>query len=88
MTPTTPSSFFESAFETMTRRIRGAQSRRAQHLALASLMEMDAHQLDDLGISIGDVIEARQSPRSAGPVLDARRTSRANAWTADAAAAH
>ena len=34
------------------------RAERARRLALATLMEMDAHRLDDLGISVLDVQEA------------------------------
>jgi uncharacterized protein YjiS (DUF1127 family) len=34
------------------------QAARARRIALAALMEMDAHRLDDLGISAQDVVDA------------------------------
>jgi uncharacterized protein YjiS (DUF1127 family) len=87
MTVTTPSTFFESAFETLAQRVRGAHSRRTQQLALASLLDMDAHQLDDLGLSVGDVLDALNSPPPVAPMLNARRSRRASTWTQDGAAA-
>jgi uncharacterized protein YjiS (DUF1127 family) len=87
MTATTPSSFFASAFETFARQVRTARARRAQHLALAALMDMDAHQLDDLGLNVGDIVDALNSPPPATPALVARRAQRAAHWTPDTAAA-
>ena len=87
MTATTPSSFFERAFETLAQRVRGARSHRAQQLALASLLDMGAHQLDDLGLSVGDVLDALNAPPPAAPMLDARRFRRASGWTKDSTAA-
>jgi hypothetical protein len=87
MTASTTSTFFESAFETLARRIRDARTRRTQQLALASLRDMDAHQLHGLGHSVGDVLDALNSPPPAAPILDARRSRRASIWTQDRAAA-
>jgi len=86
MTATTPSSFFSTAFDTLARQVRTARARRAQHLALATLMDMDVHQLDDLGLNLGDIVEAINSPPPATPALVARRAHRAAHWTPDAAA--
>ena len=87
MTASTTSTFFESAFETLARRIRDARTRRTQQLALASLRDMDAHQLDDLGLSVGDVLDALNAPPPAAPMLDTRRFRRASGWTKDSTAA-
>ena len=87
MTASTTSTFFESAFETLARRIRDARTRRTQQLALASLRDTDAHQLDDLGLSVGDVLDALNAPPPAAPMLDARRFRRASGWTKDSTAA-
>lgn len=37
---------------------KSIRARRARHLALTELLTMDAHRLDDLGISIADVMQA------------------------------
>jgi uncharacterized protein YjiS (DUF1127 family) len=36
----------------------GLRAARARRIALATLMEMDAHRLNDLGINPHDVVEA------------------------------
>jgi hypothetical protein len=86
VTPTTPTSFFANAFESFSRQVRAAHTRRAQHLALATLMDMDTDRLDDLGLNVGDIVDALNSPPPA-PVLDARRARRSATWTSDAATA-
>jgi hypothetical protein len=50
-------------------------------------MDMDAHQLDDLGLNFGDIVDALNSPPPATPALVARRAQRAAHWTPDTAAA-
>ena len=54
--------------------------RRAQRNALATLMEMDAGRLDDLGIDTCDVIEALRTEPVATRQLDGRRAQRAITW--------
>jgi uncharacterized protein YjiS (DUF1127 family) len=56
--PSTPHSFFEAAFAKLAQFNREQQVRRTQRLALLTLMEMDAGQLDDLGLNAQDVIDA------------------------------
>jgi uncharacterized protein YjiS (DUF1127 family) len=59
-----------------------ARAERAQRLALANLLELDAALLDDLGIDRQDVIEAmhNDSPGTAGRTLSARRAASARNW--------
>lgn len=80
---TTTASFFEQAFERIAAFAHEHRARRAQRIALGALMEMDAGRLDDLGLNAQDVVEAISAPPPASRVLDARRASRAAAWTAD-----
>ena len=87
MTRTTPSSVFASAFETLAQQIRTSRTRRAQRLALVTLMEMTPHQLDDLGLDLGDIADAMAAPPPAGRVLASRRARRAVSWMSDAARA-
>lgn len=48
---------------------------------LASLYNMDATQLNDLGLTRHDIADAmRQGGAAAGQLLDARRSQRANEW--------
>jgi uncharacterized protein YjiS (DUF1127 family) len=79
-TATTTRDFFEQAFERIAAFAREQHARRRQRIALASLMEMDASRLDDLGIDAHDVAEAATSP-AAGRELEVRRAHRASAWT-------
>lgn len=74
-------------FRTIARRFAAYRTRRAQEIALGTLLAMDAGRLDDLGINAQDVIDALQSPPPASRVLDARRAERATAWTAPNTAA-
>jgi uncharacterized protein YjiS (DUF1127 family) len=82
----TAASIISNAFDAIVREVRTARSRRAQRLALVALMDMDASQLDDLGLNLQDVAEALQSPPAA-PVLNARRAQRAATWSRNTAAA-
>jgi uncharacterized protein YjiS (DUF1127 family) len=50
--PTTTRSFFESAFEKVSAFAREHRVRRARRIALVTLMDMDTHRLNDLGIEI------------------------------------
>jgi uncharacterized protein YjiS (DUF1127 family) len=70
--------FTAALFSALIEGVRSAARRRGQRIALGQLMAMDAHRLDDLGLSALDVIEAMNTP-PAGPVLEARRAARANA---------
>jgi uncharacterized protein YjiS (DUF1127 family) len=61
--------------------LRDLRAAHKRHATLASLLEMDACRLDDLGISRSDILEAMQTPsHSAGETLSARRAERARAW--------
>jgi uncharacterized protein YjiS (DUF1127 family) len=51
-------SFVSAAFEAVAGRVHRAQLRRSQRIALLSLMDMHASRLDDLGLNVGDVMDA------------------------------
>jgi uncharacterized protein YjiS (DUF1127 family) len=53
----------------------------SQRVALKSLLELDEHRLDDLGISRQDVVEAMHNPAATGANLSLRRAGRAKAWS-------
>jgi hypothetical protein len=78
---TTTASFFEEAFERIANFAREYRVRRAQRIALVSLMDMDTSRLDDLGLNAQDVVEALSAPAPATRVLDARRAERARTWS-------
>lgn len=70
-------------FRALARWVAGARTRRAQRLALSSLLDFDDALLEDLGISRQDVIEALQHPSAqAGQRLAARRAAASAAWLA------
>jgi hypothetical protein len=77
---TTTTSFLSAAFEAIATQVRTARGRRAQRIALLTLMDMDAGRLDDLGLNTQDVIDALAAPLAAN-VLDRRRARRAATWT-------
>jgi uncharacterized protein YjiS (DUF1127 family) len=57
------------------------RAERAQRVALANLLELDAAMLDDLGIDRQDVIQAMNStPDAAGKTLATRRATSARNW--------
>jgi uncharacterized protein YjiS (DUF1127 family) len=60
---TRPAEFLSAAFEAVAGRVRSARVRRSQRLALMSLMDMDAHRLDDLGLNVRDVMDALAARR-------------------------
>jgi hypothetical protein len=68
---TTSQSFFEAAFETIATIARKHRARRAQRIALVTLMDMDASRLDDLGLNVHDVVEALHAQPAATNVLAA-----------------
>jgi hypothetical protein len=78
---TSTASFFEEAFERIATFAREHRARRAQRIALVTLMDMDAARLDDLGLNAQDVAEALSAPAPAARVLDARRAERARTWS-------
>jgi len=49
-----------------------ARANRAQRIALDSLLELDPHQLDDLGINRGDLFDAMHTPRATRLLNDRR----------------
>ncbi len=58
-----------------------ARARRAQRVALESLLEYDIHRLEDLGINRQDLFEALDSPsRRPGYRLTLRRAESARNW--------
>jgi uncharacterized protein YjiS (DUF1127 family) len=57
-TATRPTSFISAAFEMVATRVRSAHARRSRRIALLQLMDLDASRLDDLGLSVGDVMDA------------------------------
>jgi uncharacterized protein YjiS (DUF1127 family) len=60
--------------------LRQARAAHAQRVALHSLLEFDAHLLEDLGISRQDVVEAITHPVAHGHALSAHRQRSAKAW--------
>jgi uncharacterized protein YjiS (DUF1127 family) len=78
---TTSASFFEEAFGRIAVFARDYRARRAQRIALVTLMDMDAARLDDLGLNAQDVVEALSAPPPVSRVLDARRAERAHGWS-------
>lgn len=78
---TTSQSFFEAAFEKIAGFAREHRVRRAQRIALATLMDMGASRLDDLGLDIQDVIEALNAQPVGTRALEARREARAATWS-------
>ena len=81
-TATTTAAFFEEAFARFVKAVRTARTRRVQRIALATLLDMEASRLDDLGIDVQDVAEALAAREPAGRRLEARRAERAMSWTA------
>ena len=79
---TTSQSFFDAAFERIAGFAREYRVRRAQRLALVTLMDMDASRLDDLGLNVHDVVDALNARPAATCVLEARREARATTWSA------
>ena len=54
-----------------------ARAERAQRIALESLLQLDAHRLDDLGINRGDLFDAMHASHRSTRLLVERRESRA-----------
>jgi uncharacterized protein YjiS (DUF1127 family) len=52
----------------------------AQRRALRSLLQYDAHMLEDLGINRSDLFDAFDEPSWAAHGLDLRRARRATSW--------
>ena len=53
-----------------------ARAERAQRIALQSLLELDPHRLDDLGINRGDLFDAMRAERQPTRLLAERRAGR------------
>jgi uncharacterized protein YjiS (DUF1127 family) len=53
-----------------------ARAERAQHQALTSLLDLDAHRLDDLGISRTDLFDAMRAEPHSTRLLAERRARR------------
>ena len=56
------------------------RAERAQRLALHSLLELDPHRLDDLGINRGDLFDAMHVERRPTRLLAERRASRVEGY--------
>lgn len=69
-------SFTSTAFGTLVRSFRVMRVRRAQRLAVRTLLEMDRGRLDDLGIDLQDVHDAFAAP-AVGQHFERRRQARA-----------
>ena len=54
-TPTRPDDFFDAAFQGLAGRVRSLKAQRSQRIALTTLLEMDHHRLNDLGLSVHEV---------------------------------
>lgn len=68
-------------FRAFGRWVAKARAARAQRVALGSLLEFDAHRLDDLGINRGDLFDAlHHSAGSAVHGLDERRAKNSRSW--------
>jgi uncharacterized protein YjiS (DUF1127 family) len=63
MTTTRHDSLISAVFGSVATMVRTAGTRRAQRLALTSLLQMDASRLDDLGITTGDILTAIEARR-------------------------
>ena len=72
-------SFFERASLAITSFAREHRARRARHIALTHLMEMDSARLDDLGLTVEDIADALARQPTPLPLED-RRSARASAW--------
>jgi uncharacterized protein YjiS (DUF1127 family) len=58
-----------------------ARAARVQRAAFHSLLSMDAHQLDDLGINRGDLFDAMHvEPRRGARMLNDARSRHASDW--------
>jgi hypothetical protein len=74
-------SFFEvahAAVQAFVDEVNAVRARRAERIALRSLLEMDPSRLYDLGIDAIDVREALASPHNASGTLAAVRAENAN----------
>lgn len=72
-----PRSLFEAAhaaIQAFADELSAVRARRAQRIALRSLLEMDPGRLYDLGIDLIDVQQALADPRGASRTLADRRT--------------
>jgi uncharacterized protein YjiS (DUF1127 family) len=59
-----PSAYVVAAIHSVVSWIAAVRAERARQLTLRSLLEMDAHRLDDLGISPHDVTQAMDQNRA------------------------
>jgi uncharacterized protein YjiS (DUF1127 family) len=67
-------------FGAIARWLAKVHSARARRIALSTLLEMEDHRLDDLGLCRQDIIEAFRNPDRGAGELARRRTVRAKAW--------
>ena len=79
-------SLVSTALGSLVQAYRALQTKRAQQLAMRTLMEMAPGRLDDLGIDIHDVHDAFAAP-PVGQHLEQRRDARSIAWTQSSAVA-
>jgi uncharacterized protein YjiS (DUF1127 family) len=75
-------SVFAGCLHALLRGARAIRKRRAECIALATLLDMDRHQLDDLGLNAGDILDAMKAPRLAHGLLADRRARRSTIWSA------
>jgi uncharacterized protein YjiS (DUF1127 family) len=66
-------------FRAVARWVAKARAARAQRIALGTLLEFDAHRLDDLGINRSDLFQALQHPLASAD-LEVRRAEKSRAW--------
>ena len=79
--PDTAAASFVNPFRAFARWMAGARAKRAQRIALSTLLDYDGALLDDLGIDRGDVIAALQHPNPrTGAALAARRARASRDW--------
>jgi uncharacterized protein YjiS (DUF1127 family) len=72
------------ALNSIRRHIHALRVRQAERMEIAALLEFDSDQLDDLGITAGDVRHALRAPVPPGPSLALRRAQSARRWSRDA----
>lgn len=77
-----PTGMVAEALRAIVTAARAAAKRRAQRLALAEIMRMDARHIEDLGIVAQDVVEALAAPRPARQQRPAPRVAPATATAA------
>lgn len=69
----------QSLFSSFRNWLEVTRRERAHRAAFKSLLELDEHLLDDVGVSRQDIVDAMERPL-AGRSLEAKRARRARAW--------